>query len=183
MTEISLFNSPQFPPTRKSKAKKILMLALFGLAMAALATPPLGFIVNQLLAKGATFENISEHVQMAKNLDGSVEPWQVQLQAQGSTDSYVQHLVLAPGGYSGWHTHPGILIGTLVSGSIDFYNANCQKRSLTAGQMYFEDENVHAIINTGGVNADLYITYLIKHGAPRRMEADAPACAPSTGIP
>ena len=42
---------------------------------------------------------------------------------------------------------------------------------------------VHAIINKGAVNADLSIAYLIKHNLPRRIEADAPACAPSTGIP
>lgn len=95
----------------------------------------------------------------------------------------MQHLVLAPGGYRGWHTHPGVLIGTIVGGGIDFYDAKCNKRSFTAGQVYFENADVHAIINWGSVDADSYIAYLIKHDAPRRIEADAPACAPMTGIP
>jgi hypothetical protein len=50
-------------------------------------------------------------------------------------------------------------------------------------EVFTENTEVHAIINTGTVNADLSIAYLIRHGEPRRMEADAPTCAPSTGIP
>ena len=168
---------------RAVSPRKIALVALTGIAATLLATPPVGFIVNQILAKGTSSENISEHVQMAKNLDGSVDPWQVQLQAQGATDTYVQHLVLAPGGYSGWHTHPGVLIGTITTGGVDFYDASCQKRSFGVGQVYFENSDVHAIVNRGSVNADLYIAYLIKHNAPRRIEADAPVCAPVTGIP
>jgi len=158
--------------------------ALLALGVATvLATPPVGFVVNQILAKGNTLNNISEHVQIAKNQDGTVEPWQAQVQAQGATDTYVQHLVLAPGGYSGWHSHPGILVATLVGGSVDFYDANCQKTSYAAGQIYFEAAQPHAIINRGSENADIYLAYLIKHGQSRRIEADAPVCAPTTGIP
>jgi len=29
----------------------------------------------------------------------------------------------------------------------------------------------------------LYISYLVKHGAPRRREEAAPSCAVDTGIP
>ena len=94
------------------------------------------------------------------------------------SDFYVQRLVLAPAGYSGWHTHPGILIGTVVSGSIDFYDANCNKTSFTAGQVFMENNQVHAIGNTGGVESELSIAYLVKHNQPRRIEADAPFARP-----
>lgn len=164
--------------------KKTGIPALVALGVATvLATPPVGFVVNQILAHGATSANISEHVQIPKNLDGTADPWQAQVQAQGATDTYVQHLALAPGGYSGWHSHPGILIATLVAGNVDFYDANCQKTSYTAGQVYFEADQPHAIINRGSENADIYLAYLIKHGQPRRIEADAPVCATTTGIP
>ena len=163
--------------------KRTILLVMAGTAAILLATPPVGFILNQVLASATTFDNISEHAQMSRSPDGKVDPWQVQIQAQGPTDTYVQHLVLAPGGYSGWHKHPGVLVGSLVSGEIDFYDANCQKHSYTGGQVYFEGSDVHAIINRGTTNADLYISYLIQHGSPRRIEADAPACAAVTGIP
>jgi len=147
------------------------------------ATPPLGFVLNQILASGVAADGITQHMQINKNPDGTVTPWQLQLQVQGDTDYYSQHLVLSPGGYSGWHSHPGLLIGAVKSGQIDFYDANCQKKTVAAGEVYSENDELHAIANTGIVDADLYISYLVKHGAPRRREEAAPACAIETGIP
>lgn len=179
----TLNNPGPFQSIWKNKMGRILVLSALCITTIALATPPLGFIVNQILAKGVITSNINENIQMVRNQDGSVDPWGVELQSHGATDFYMQHLILAPGGYSGWHSHPGILIGTVTSGSIDFYDANCNKHSVGAGEVYFENGNVHGIVNTGSVNADLSISYLIKHNAPRRLEADAPACAASTPIP
>ena len=168
---------------RTTRVMKIVLMAVFGVAMVALATPPLGFVVNQILASGVVLDNIHQHLEITRDPDGKVEPWEAEVHTHGARDTYVQHLVLAPGGYSGWHTHPGILIATVVSGSVDFYDARCQKQSFGAGQVYFENGNVHAIANRAGVNAELYLSYLIKHASPRRVEADAPVCASSTGIP
>jgi quercetin dioxygenase-like cupin family protein len=150
---------------------------------AAWATPPLGFVANQIFASGYIPDGVSEHMQLNKNADDSVTPWQMALQVQGETDAYVQRLVLAPGGYSGWHSHPGLLVGIVKSGTIDFYDANCRKHTVGAGEVYTENADAHGIINTGSADAELYISYLIKHGAPRRLEAPAPACAGETGIP
>lgn len=168
-----------------------LWLILGGLAVAtvliaaatARATPPLGFVVNQILASGVAAGGISQHMQISRNPNGTVTAWQLQLQAQGDTDFYSQHLVLSPGGYSGWHSHPGLLVAAVTSGQIDFYDAHCHKRTVVAGEVYTENDEVHAIANTGAIDADLYISYLIKHGASRRREEPAPSCANDTGIP
>jgi hypothetical protein len=167
----------------KNRSKWLLALAALVLAAKAWATPPLGFVLNQILASGFAAGGISEHMQINKNPDGTVTPWQLVLQVQGDTDYYSQHLVLSPGGYSGWHSHAGVLVAAVKSGQIDFYDANCHKRTIGAGQVYTEDDDVHAISNTGTVDADLYISYLIKHGASRRREESAPSCAVDTGIP
>jgi quercetin dioxygenase-like cupin family protein len=179
-------------------SKKFLAFAVLGLAAIALATPPLGFVLNQILAKGVTTHNIRQQVEIVdppvnsdKDEDHpgqaggnrAAETWDAEVHAHGATDFYIQRLVLAPGGYSGWHSHPGILMGTVVSGSIDFFNDKCEKHTVNAGEMYFENANAHGIINNGSVNADLSIAYLIKHNAPRRLEASAPVCASTTGIP
>ena len=178
---------PQFIARRKSFTTRHVRwfagLAPLLVAATAWATPPLGFVLNQILASGVAEGGISQHMQINRNPDGSVTPWQLQLQVQGDTDYYSQHLVLAPGGYSGWHSHPGLLVGTVKSGQIDFYTAACEKRTIAAGQVFTENDDVHAIANTGGVDADLYISYLVKHGAPRRREEAAPSCAFETGIP
>jgi len=171
------------PVGHKRRRLLTVVTGVLGTLGVVLATPPLGFVVNQIVAMGSISDGFGQHVQIARNADGDNEPWQLQLQAQGSTDFYVQRLVLAPAGYSGWHTHPGILFGTVVSGSIDFFDENCQKRSITAGQVFLENNRVHAISNPGSVNVELTIAYLVKHGAARRIEASAPTCAPSTPIP
>jgi quercetin dioxygenase-like cupin family protein len=166
-----------------SRCRKIVLLAAFGVGAVALATPPLGFLVNQILAKGVATGKIREHVEISKHEHGGAEPWEAELHANGPTDFYVQNLVLAPGGYSGWHSHPGILMATVVTGSIDFYDESCNKHTIGAGEMYFENSHPHGIINNGPVNAALTIAYLIKHDAPRRLEEEAPVCAWQTGIP
>ena len=173
----------QFTPAGGNRWRLVLVPAVLAVSGAVLATPPLGFVVNQIVTMGSNSGGIGQQVQIARNPDADDEPWQAQLQAQGATDFYIQQLVLAPGGYSGWHTHPGILLGTVVSGSIDFFDENCQKRSITAGQVFLENNQVHGISNPGAVNAELTIAYLVKHGAPRRIEASAPGCGPSTAIP
>jgi quercetin dioxygenase-like cupin family protein len=167
----------------KNRSKWLLALPALVLAAKAWATPPLGFVLNQILASGFAAGGISEHMQINKNPDGTATPWQLVLQIQGDTDYYSQHLVLAPGGYSGWHSHPGVLVAGVKSGQVDFYDANCQKQTVGAGQVYTENDAVRAISNTGLVDADLYISYLIKHGSPRRREEAAPSCAVDTGIP
>src|SRR5579872_1579955 len=83
---------------RGSRLRKMLLLTALGAVGIALATPPLGFIVNQILAKGVITSNINENVQITRDQDGTVNPWGAEVQAHGATDFYMQHLVLAPGG-------------------------------------------------------------------------------------
>lgn len=183
MKRIRFTNVQRFRLIGTARRWNLLLFSVLALAAAALATPPFGFLVNAILAKGIDVRNIHQQAEITRNPDGSVDPWGAEVHTHGTTDFYVQHLVLAPGGYSGWHTHPGILMGTVVSGSIELYNANREKQTVNTGQMYFENGNVHAIVNTGQADADIYLAYLIKHNAPRRLEADAPTCAASAGIP
>ena len=125
----------------------VLILAVIGISTVALATPPFKVLFNIILSKGTASATLSEHVQVASTpVAGAHEgeeqgdyddgnDWKLELETEGATDFYIQDLAIAPGGYSGWHTHPGIFIGTVISGTIDFYNANCVKRTFTAGQV------------------------------------------------
>ena len=90
---------------------------------------------------------------------------------------------LAPGGYSGWHTHPGLLILTVVDKTPALYDANCNPRILEVGDVFTEDESVHNLVNAGTVNAHVKSFYIVQKGAARRAEADAPACGPGIGLP
>lgn len=161
----------------------IILLAALGAVAAALATPA-SLFVGTPIATGTIAENINQHVQANKNQDGSVDPWQIHLGAQGASDVRVLRADVAAGGHSGWHSHPGVVIGTVKSGSVDLYDANCQKRTVTAGGVFLESDRVHGLITTPGTGAaELWLTFLTKHNAPRRIDEAAPGCAWTTPIP
>ncbi len=175
------------PSKRVGQARSvaICILTAAGISAAAWATAPFQVLVNEILAMGTANGDLDEHVQVrdvAAN-DGDDEAWELELQTQGSSDFYIQDVEIAPGGYSGWHSHPGVFIGTVITGSVDFYNAKCEKKTLIAGQVWTENTELHAIANHGSVDNHLQFAYLIKKGMPRRIDRAAPACAPSTGIP
>ena len=156
--------------------KMILFCAMPLLAIAvALATPSAGIIFNNILSMGVATDELDEKVH--------IDDWKINLRTKGPSDFYIQDIAIAPGGYSGWHTHPGIFVGTVLTGSIDFYDENCNLRTFTAGQVWTEDDKLHAIANHGTVDARAQFVYLIKHDQPRRIDQPAPDCAPITGIP
>ena len=65
MKNIRLSNFCRVRSAAGSRLRKILLLTGLGAAGIALATPPpLGFIVNQILAKGTITSNINENVQI-----------------------------------------------------------------------------------------------------------------------
>jgi len=175
----------QSKPVGRARFIATWILATAGISAAAWATMPFNVLVNEILAMGTANGDIHEHVQVrdAAADDGDDEPWELKLKTQGASDFYIQDVEIAPGGYSGWHSHPGVFVGTVITGSVDFYNANCEKQTFTAGQVWTENTELHAIANHGAVNNHLQFAYLIKQGMPRRIDRSAPACAPSTGIP
>ncbi len=139
------------------------------------ATASAGVISNQTLAQGATVREIGERIQR----DG----WRVQLETQGESDVYFQDLVVGPGGHTGWHSHPGLLLITVKEGSIDWYGQDCARRSLHSGQSFTEAATPHEVVNPGPTNAHLLIAYIVKRGEPRRSEDAPPSCASSLGLP
>jgi quercetin dioxygenase-like cupin family protein len=152
------------------------------IASVAVATPPSGFLVNQILATGATDPDqpLSENFTV-RNTAG--DRWHLKLSASGPSNFYVQDLLLAPGGYSGWHHHPGVLLITVTEGFIDWYDEDCNKTTYTAGQSFTESNAVHDLVNPGGVNAHLLIAYITMKDEPRRIENNQPACGINLGLP
>ncbi len=142
--------------------------------MAATGSPS-GVLSNELLAQGGTTHDVGEHVE--------VGGWRVNLETQGPSDFYFQDLRLGPGGRSGWHTHPGLLMITVKEGNVDWYDQRCAKSSFAAGQSFTESSEAHEVVNPGPGITRLVIGYITKHGDPRRKDSEPPACAEAQGIP
>jgi len=150
--------------------------------------PSHGIVSNVILAMGTTLDALSEEVFVDGNVDGDDNAqhgnhWQVRLATSGVSNFYVQDATIAPGGYTGWHTHPGVLLVTVAAGSVDWYDANCGLHHYNTGDSFTENNEPHDVVNSGTENARLLAAYITKQGAARRAESDAPACAVALGLP
>lgn len=50
----------------------------------------------------------------------------------------VQDVVYAPAGHTGWHSHPGILLSSVITGSIEWYDDQCMKHVYNPGGSHHE---------------------------------------------
>ena len=142
----------------------------------AFATPPAGVVSNVIVAQGVTLGPVKERADVG-------DSWAVNLQDKGQSEFFFQDLVVGPGGYTGWHSHPGILLITVKEGSVEFYDKDCAKHTYAAGQSFTEGAEPHAAMNRGAGNARLLVAYIVKKGEPRRIEAAQPTCGATLGIP
>jgi hypothetical protein len=106
----------------------------------------------------------------------------VKFQTKDATDVRVQRIDFTPGGYSGWHHHPGMIVVAVASGAVTLTDAECNSVSygpgLPDGAVFVEggDAPVQASSATG---ATVYVTYVAPDATPPvfRVEDDPPACA------
>ena len=123
------------------------------------ATPPTGKLTREELAVGRLADAFK-------------------IQTSSPTDFHVQHVVLEPGADSGWHTHPGIALDIVKSGTLTAYldDGQCQPVKVEAGQVFMFPAGVtHIARNEGTEPVEVYVTYVVAAGADPRKDAVAPA--------
>lgn len=112
------------------------------------------------------------------------------------TDVVIQEVTLAPGGYTGWHSHTGSATVVMVeSGTFTIYHgpehgkphsANaCDGTDYAAGRTAVETAgDVHLGMNKSAtVPVVLTVVYLaVPAGAPVRVDETAPECAAAAGL-
>jgi quercetin dioxygenase-like cupin family protein len=154
------------------------------------ATPIVGLLVGTILATGASNEKITQHVRVplppvvgsSEENEDQEDEWTAELYTSGPSNVIVQDVVYAPQGHTGWHSHPGILLSSVISGSIEWYDSRCRKHVYNAGDSLTESTQAHYVRNVGTVNAHFMVTYVIAKGQPRRIDQPAPACAGALGL-
>jgi len=164
---------------------------LFGTALAAcalvgvaLATPKHGLNFFNVLASGTINSEVLDHVHVALPAAGPEreDGWAAKVVTTGPSNFLVQDVSYLPGGATGWHSHPGILLSTVTEGSIEWYDVNCQKHVYNVGDSLTETTAVHYVRNAGTVNARFLVTYIIAKDQPWRIDQPAPACAAPLGL-
>jgi hypothetical protein len=127
----------------------------------------------------------------------STDGFDVEIKAKDSTDIAVSNVVVAPGGSSGWHSHPGPVLVVVKTGTITFYRAGkhsgldgdnenpnngangptCSRTVYPAGSAFVEvpaPGHVMLAKNEGGVEATVTATYFAPPGAALRIDKPWP---------
>ena len=103
----------------------------------------------------------------------------INLQSKGSVDVANVTVNVAPGGDSGWHTHPGIVFVTVKSGTITFYNQTCVGTVHAAGTSFTEANGNGpgmARNESTTVPVELVVTYVVPTGAALRIDTPVAPC-------
>lgn len=151
------------------------LLVLPVVAGIALATPGIGILSGPVHARGTIAEELNIHSKSG-----------VKLQTKDALGVVTQQIVIAPGGTTGWHSHPGPVLVTVKSGALTFVaddDETCVGRTYGPGESFVDrgDGFVHAAFNRGTQNLELWATYLVPGDPAGPVRLDAPAsgsCGP-----
>ena len=144
------------------------------------ATPSAGFTATTLAVGRFGDINASSHVFFPDDSEGrnGRNLWLSFQKTKGPSDLYVQSNVWAPGGTTGWHTHPSHSLIIVTAGTLTAYDGDdpaCTPHVYTAGMGLVDEggDHTHVIRNEGSVEARTVAVQLIPAGATRRMTPKA----------
>jgi quercetin dioxygenase-like cupin family protein len=100
-------------------------------------------------------------------------------EAKGLSDVYVQSNVWAPGGSTGWHSHPGHSLIIVTAGTVTDYEGHdpdCKPHVYKTGMGFVDPggDHVHILRNEGDVEAKTIAVQLIPANAVRRIDVADP---------
>jgi hypothetical protein len=177
------------------------LVGLLGIRDSAVATPALNF--NSETLSKVTFDEIlvnpfhrhwhgGHKGHDGKGHDGlghddrddddgadSSDDYKVRIIARDPSDVYIVRNTVPPGGYSGWHTHPGPSVVSVTAGTATVYDGDdpsCTPVKYPAGTGFIDpgDGHVHMVRNEGTVDLVVVAFQVIPTGAARRIDAPAP---------
>ena len=160
-----------------SRTQKMVLGALVLLPVVgglALATPGVNVLSAPVHARGTHAELLNIHSKAG-----------VKLQTKQSVDFVTQQIVIAPGGSTGWHSHPGPVLVTVKSGELTLVYAedtSCEGNTYSAGESFVDrgDEFIHTALNRTPANLEFWATYLVpgEPGTPARIDESSPGTCP-----
>jgi len=151
----------------------------------ALATPPCG-VVSETLSVGH-YPSGSLYL-ACKDPLGPDFPWRLKTKVKGDSDVYVTRHTFQPGQHTGWHTHPGPSLITVISGALAVYDGDdptCTPTIYQAGESFTDIGcgDVHLVRNDGNVEAIDIAVQIVPAGAPRRIDVPDPGNCPPFPCP
>jgi mannose-6-phosphate isomerase-like protein (cupin superfamily) len=105
--------------------------------------------------------------------------------AAAPCDLAFQQLTIAPGGHTGWHTHPGPTLVSVAEGEGTLYHgvSGCPAHKYGVGTSFFQPSTeVHNFRNEGSTPLVVYAVYYLPSGTPNttiRTDQAQPGSCPS----
>jgi quercetin dioxygenase-like cupin family protein len=111
--------------------------------------------------------------------EGNEQLWRSLQETKGPSDVYVQSNVWAPGGSTGWHSHPGHSLIVVTAGTVTDYEGHdpdCKPHVYKAGMSFVDPGggHVHILRNEGAVEAQTIAVQFIPADAARRIDVSDP---------
>ena len=130
------------------------------------ATPPRG-VTGHTIVGPVVLDEI--------DVKSETETHEVELKTRGLSDAYVAYRRIAPGGHTGWHSHPGPVFVLVQAGTATVYDTDFAKAVYPAGTGFVEKPG-HAdiVVNEGDIDLEFIAVFLVPRGAAPRIEEPAP---------
>lgn len=151
--------------------------AVTALVGAVLATPGSG--TTGVVAARAAFADVVDLKFSIRDGDRGRD----NIQVRNAGDTVMQQITFAPGGFSGWHSHPGPAVVLVKSGELTFYDGDdesCTGRTFSAGQALIDpgQGHIHFALNQGTTPAEVWVTYFDVPPGTESMGVREDAAAP-----
>jgi len=158
-------------PSRRMRATRSASLATLLLAVlvgTVFATGANGFHGTPL-ARGTTFGAMQFNI------------GDIKFQTKSQVDVAQATVTIDPLGSSGWHSHPGVVLVTVTSGTVTFYAADCSFNTYPAGTAFVESNGATGLARNESTTtpAVVYVTYVVPVGAALRIDQPNPGCPQS----
>jgi hypothetical protein len=136
-------------------------------ATAALASPPSQITSTNLVAKA----DLNAAVDLKAD--------RIRLRTKEPTDVRVQKVVFAPGGRTGWHHHPGIVLVAVEAGQVTVVDAKCNAQMYGPGSrngsVFTEiGTKPREVRNLSGTEATVYATLIAPNADMDVFRAEDP---------
>jgi len=144
------------------------------LAGVALATAPSGILSAPVVARAAFADPVDIKFKVQEGERQEV------IHVRDAQETVMQQIVIAPGGSTGWHSHPGPAVVLVKAGELTLYSSEdptCTGRTYSAGQAFVDSgqDHVHIARNLSQSPAEVWVTYFdVPPGGPFRIDAPDP---------
>jgi quercetin dioxygenase-like cupin family protein len=111
--------------------------------------------------------------------------WDLKTKVKGDSDVYVTLVTFQPGAQTGWHSHPGPSLITVIEGTLTVYKDDCTFTTYGVGESFTDIGcgDVHNVVNETGMEAKDVAVQIVPHTAPRRDDKPDPGCPQVTPCP